>query len=97
MYELTIDWPPVAEAEAVLFVKPAAAVLERHGFTAGECFLQMILQDIGEPFDEVRVGAWVEAGVAVHLRMPTNTRYYEARDSRFRAEVGRWGRPVVEL
>ena len=32
-----------------------------HAFTAGECFLQMILQDIGEPFDEVRVGAWVEA------------------------------------
>ncbi len=61
MYELTIDWPPVAEAEAVLFVKPAAAVLERHGFTAGECFLQMILQDIGEPFDDVRASAWIEA------------------------------------
>ena len=61
MYELTIDWPPVAEAEAVLFVKPAAAVLERHGFSAGECFLQMILQDIGEPFDDVRASAWIEA------------------------------------
>ena len=61
MYELTIDWPPMAEVEATELVKPAAAALARHGFTAGECFLQMILQDIGEPLDEVRVGAWVEA------------------------------------
>lgn len=61
MYELTIDWPPMAEMEAAELVKPAAAALSRRGLTAGECFLQMILQDIGEPFDEVRVGAWVEA------------------------------------
>ena len=61
MYELTIDWPPMAEMEAVELVKPAAAALSRRGFTAGECFLQMILQDIGEPFDEIRVSAWVEA------------------------------------
>ena len=65
MYELTIDWPPMAEVEAAELVKPAAAALLRHGFTAGECFLQMILQDIGEPFDEVRVSAWVEAEQAL--------------------------------
>ena len=61
MYELPIDWPPMAEMEAAELVKPAAAALSRRGFTAGECFLQMILQDIGEPFDEIRVSAWVEA------------------------------------
>ena len=47
MYELTIDWPPMAEKEAAELVKPAAAALSRRGFTAGECFLEMILQDIG--------------------------------------------------
>ena len=65
MYELTIDWPPMAENEAAELVKPAAAALSRHGFTAGECFLQMILQDIGEPFDNVRASAWVEAEQAL--------------------------------
>lgn len=61
MYELTIDWPPMAEVEATELVKPAAAALARHGFTAGECFLEMMLQDIGQPFDDVRASAWVEA------------------------------------
>ena len=65
MYELTIDWPPMAEMEAAELVKPAAAVFSRRGFTAGDCFLQMILQDIGELFDEVRVSAWVEAEQAL--------------------------------
>jgi hypothetical protein len=61
VYELTIDWPPMAENEAAELVKPAAAALSRHGFTAGECFLEMILQDIGEPFDGARSSAWIEA------------------------------------
>ena len=61
MYELTIDWPPMSPFEAAEFIKPAAAVLARHGFTAGECFLEMILQDIGEPFDGARSSAWIEA------------------------------------
>ena len=55
----------MAEMEAAELVKPAAAVLSRRGFTAGECFLEMILQDIGDPFDNVRASAWVEAEQAL--------------------------------
>ncbi len=65
MYELTIDWPPMAVAEATDLVKPAARVLARHGFSAGECFLEMILKDIGQPFDRARVAAWIEAEEAL--------------------------------
>ncbi|MHB1871854.1 MAG: hypothetical protein ACYCT1_13525 [Steroidobacteraceae bacterium] len=65
MYELTIDWPPMSPVEAAEFVKPAAMVLARRGFTAGECFLEMMLQDIGEPFDDVRASAWIEAEQAL--------------------------------
>ena len=65
MYELPIDWPPMAPDEAAEFVRPAAAVLARYGFTGGECFLEMMLQDIGEPFDDVRASAWIEAEPAL--------------------------------
>lgn len=65
MYELTIDWPPMAAAEAAELVKPATSVFERHGFTAGECFLEMVLRDIGQPFDRARASAWMEAEQAL--------------------------------
>jgi len=51
----------MAPDEATEFVKPAAAVLARYGFTAGECFLEMMLQDIGQPFDCARACVWIEA------------------------------------
>ena len=56
----------MAEVEATELVKPAAA-LARHGFTAGECFLEMMLQDIGHPFDRARASAWIEAERALPL------------------------------